>query len=40
MLPASAHYQERAIDVACLCPLTRRELLMLPASAHLQGESF
>jgi hypothetical protein len=38
MLPATAHHQERAVDVACLHPPPRRELLMLSASCHHPGE--
>jgi hypothetical protein len=36
---ASAHYHEKAVDVACLLPQPRRELLILPLSAHNLGES-
>jgi hypothetical protein len=36
MLPASAHYQEKVVDVVCLLPQPSRKLLMLSASAHNQ----
>ncbi len=35
MLPASTHYQERAVDMACLLPPPRREV-DVAASDHNQ----